>query len=116
MTQDSRPSTSESSAKSSNRKPHIVEHPRTLEEVLQAGERAASLLRSEEFNLAYQMAYDSYVTDFVNSAPHEANKREYAYVKVQSLTDVVNQLAALVNNASAAIAQKEADENDFEEP
>lgn len=101
----------DSKSKSQGEKPLSTKYsgiePKTPDEIMSAGAKAASLLRSDEFNLAYKTLYDHYSTEFVGSQPHETNKREYAYVKIQVLSDVALELAALVNNALAAEAEVE---------
>jgi len=70
--------------------------PLTEDDLLRRGEDAARLLNEPIYNIAHENVYHDYLMQIVQTLPHETQKREFLYTKIQALSDVAIDLAAMV--------------------
>ena len=68
----------------------------SVEEILERGDSAARLLNEPIFSIAYEETVQNIQDDWIRTLPHESQKREGMYQKVIALSEVANELAAMV--------------------
>ena len=78
-----------------------AERPKTFEEVKAAGQRAADLLGSPQFNLAYRALLRDLQEQSASTAPEARNERQWYYDQMYALGAVVTRLGAYFREAEA---------------
>ena len=73
----------------------------TADEIRLMGESAARLLNEPIYQEAYEKVIQDYQDQWMMSQPHETNKRESLYNKIQAASDHVKELAAMVQATQA---------------
>lgn len=68
----------------------------SVSELLAQGEQAAQLLDAPIFATAFENTIQMYQDHWIQTLPHETQKRESLYQKVQVASDVAKELAAMV--------------------
>jgi len=78
------------------------------QQVIAAGERAAQLLNSPEFNLAYRMQMEDTINLWLSSEPKEQNKRESLYYQAMAQAQMATRMQAFVEQAQRLLAEQHA--------
>ena len=73
--------------------------PLTVDEILKLGEEASLLLDSPIYNLAHRSVVQSLQDEWVATSPHETQKREGLYQRVQALSMVAAEMAMMIARA-----------------
>lgn len=79
------------------------------QQVIAAGERAAQLLQSPEFNLAYRMQMEDTINLWLSSEPKEQNKRESLYYQAMAQAQMATRMQSFVEQAQRILAQQHAE-------
>lgn len=80
---------------------HLSEPPKSASEILQAGDKAAELLNNTVYNLAHRSLIQSYQEQWMLTEPHERERREFLYHKIQAASEVATEMASMVNEAQS---------------
>lgn len=72
---------------------------KTSEEIKNQGEEAARLLDSPVYNLAHRSVIQNLQDEWMATNPHEREKREGLYHRIQALSTVSEELAVMVSLA-----------------
>lgn len=73
--------------------------PLSISEILTQGEEATRLLDSPIYNLAHRSVVQSLQDEWVGTSPHETQKREGLYQRVQALSQVAAEMAMMIARA-----------------
>ena len=83
-----------------------------IQQILEAGMQAQSLLQSQEFGKAYQETIYFYFNEWLSTQVDHTKKREEIYFRLRGLQDAAQTLAGFVAQAET-IDQQQANENQF---
>ena len=78
------------------------------QQVLQAGQDAATLLNAPVYNLTYRMKMEGLINEWMTTSPKEVNRRESLYYQTQALREVTQGLSSLVEQANVILAEQSA--------
>jgi hypothetical protein len=81
------------------------------QEMMAAGERAAQLLNSDVFNLAFRLQMEDTINQWMTTEPKEQNKRESLYYQVQSQVAMATRMQSFVEQAQVLL-EKQSQERD----
>jgi hypothetical protein len=70
---------------------------------IELGEKARSVLENEAFSSAYDQLRESYLSQLINTAGHETEKRERAYVCVRLLEEIKSNLGGFMTHGKLAM-------------
>lgn len=70
---------------------------------IELGEKARSVLENEAFSNAYDLLRDKYLSELLNTAGHETDKRERAYLCVRLLEEIKSNLGGLMSHGKLAM-------------
>ena len=73
--------------------------PLSISEILTQGEEATRLLDSPIYNLAHRSVVQSLQDEWAGTSPHETQKREGLYQRVQALSQVAAEMAMMIARA-----------------
>ena len=79
------------------------------QEMMAAGERAAQLLNSDVFNLAYRLQMEDTINQWLTSEPKETNKRDSLYYQAQAQVAMATRMQSMVEQAQALLAKQNAE-------
>ena len=88
-----------------------LESPQTAEEIMSQGEEASRVLSSDIYNLAHRSVIQNLQDEWMTTAPHETQKREGLWHRVQALSAVAGEMAVMVANAKALSSEELAKES-----
>ena len=71
----------------------------SISEILTLGEEASRLLDSPIYNLAHRSVVQNLQDEWVGTSPHETQKREGLYQRVQALSQVASEMAMMIARA-----------------
>ena len=83
----------------------------TAQELMAAGERAAQLLRSDVFNVAYRLQMEDTINQWLTSEPKETNKRDSLYYQAKAQVAMATRMQSFVEQAQVLL-QKQAEKHD----
>jgi hypothetical protein len=83
-----------------------------IQQILEAGVQAQSLLQSPIFGRAYQETINFYFNEWLSTQVDHSKKREEIYFRVRGLQDAAQTLAGFVAQAETA-DQQQANDNQF---
>jgi len=75
--------------------------PLTIDEISSQGEEASRLLDSPIYNLAHRSVVQNLQDEWVETSPHETQKREGLYQRVQALSMVASEMAMMIARAQS---------------
>ena len=78
---------------------HQQESPLSSQEILSQGENASKLLDSPVYNLAHRSVIQNLQDEWMSTSPHETQKREGLYQRVQALSGVANEMSMMIARA-----------------
>lgn len=85
------------------------------QELIQAGEDAEALLRSQPFNRVVNSMVEQSFQTFVNTKPEDSKARNIAYYHYRGIVDVVNTLKQHVQIREEILAKLNEGDNSQEE-
>ena len=71
----------------------------TISEILSQGEEASKLLDSPIYNLAHRSVVQNLQDEWAQTSPHETQKREGLYQRLQALSTVASEMAMMIAKA-----------------
>lgn len=81
-------------------------------ELIQMGEDAEALLKSEPFNRVINKLVEQQFQSFVNSQPEQSKERSITYYHYRALVDVVNTLKEQVSIRDEILAKRDISEEE----
>ena len=84
----------------------------TEEELIQLGEDAEALLKSEPFNRVINKLVEQTFQSFVNSQPEQSKERSITYYHYRALVDVVNTLKQQVAVRDEVLTKRDISEEE----
>ncbi len=79
----------------------MQETPLSTSEILMLGEEASRLLDSPIYNLAHRSVVQNLQDEWVGTSPHETQKREGLYQRIQALSQVAAEMAMMIARAQS---------------
>lgn len=83
-----------------------------IQQILEAGMQAQSLLQSQVFGKAYQETINFYFNEWLSTQVDHTKKREEIYFRLRGLQDAAQTLAGFVAQAET-VDQQQTNENQF---
>lgn len=88
------------------------QHP---DDVIARGDRAEDALRSDVVAEALREVNLTYMEQLINSKPEEADRREYLHHRIAAVQDVMLMLKGYMGERHAALAEREAREEEADQ-
>jgi hypothetical protein len=79
----------------------LQETPLSASEILSQGEEASRLLDSPIYNLAHRSVVQNLQDEWVATSPHETQKREGLYQRIQAVSMVAAEMAMMIARAQS---------------
>ena len=83
-----------------------------INQILEAGMQAQTLLQSQVFGAAYRETLNHYFNEWLSTQVDHSKKREEIYFRLRGLQDAAQTLAGFVAQAETII-QQQSNENEF---
>lgn len=91
-------------------KPRALPLPPTRESIQQNAAHASNLLQSPVLNIAVRSLQEAWMEQSVNTLPSDSAQREHLYLKSRALSEVMLELAGMVQMAQSLPPQALAEE------
>ena len=85
------------------------------QELINQGEDAEALLKSEPFNRVVNKLVEQQFQSFVNSTPEQSKERSITYYHYRALVDVVNTLKQQVSIKDEVLAKRDNSEEEAQD-